>query len=114
MIADLVGDNVGDCAGMAADIFESYEVTIVSALILGLSLMAITSGDIRWIIYPLLVRGIGVLSSIVGTYLVRTGKDSGNAMQAIFTGFLTSAAISVVLFGIVAFFYMGTWGSSTV
>ena len=106
VIADLVGDNVGDCAGMAADIFESYEVTIVSALILGLSLMAITSGDIRWIIYPLLVRGIGVLSSIVGTYLVRTGKDSGNAMQAIFTGFLTSAAISVVLFGIVAFFYM--------
>ena len=107
VIADLVGDNVGDCAGMAADIFESYEVTIVSALILGLSLMAITSGDIRWIIYPLLVRGIGVLSSIVGTYLVRTGKDSGNAMQAIFTGFLTSAAISVVLFGIVAYFYFG-------
>jgi K(+)-stimulated pyrophosphate-energized sodium pump len=106
VIADLVGDNVGDCAGMAADIFESYEVTIVSALILGLSLMAITSGDINWIIYPLLVRGIGVLSSIVGTYLVRTGKDSGNAMQAIFTGFLTSAAISVVLFGLVAFFYM--------
>jgi K(+)-stimulated pyrophosphate-energized sodium pump len=106
VIADLVGDNVGDCAGMAADIFESYEVTIVSALILGLSLMAITSGDINWIIYPLLVRGIGVLSSIVGTYLVRTGKDSGNAMQAIFTGFLTSAAISVVLFGILAFFYM--------
>ena len=106
VIADLVGDNVGDCAGMAADIFESYEVTIVSALILGLSLMAITTGDVHWIVYPLLVRGIGVLSSIVGTYLVRTGKDSGNAMRAIFTGFLTSAAISVVLFGIVAFFYM--------
>ena len=106
VIADLVGDNVGDCAGMAADIFESYEVTIVSALILGLSLMAITSGDISWIIYPLLVRGIGVLSSIVGTYLVRTGKDSTNAMKAIFSGFLTSAAISVVLFGILAYFYM--------
>ena len=105
VIADLVGDNVGDCAGMAADIFESYEVTIVSALILGLTLMGLT-GQINWIIYPLLVRGIGVLSSIVGTYLVRTGKDSTNAMQAIFTGFLTSAAISVVLFGIVAFFYM--------
>lgn len=106
VIADLVGDNVGDCAGMAADIFESYEVTIVSALILGLSLMAMTSGDLHWIIYPLLVRGIGVLSSIIGTYLVRTGKDSTNAMRAIFSGFLTSAAISVVLFGIVAYFYM--------
>ncbi len=107
VIADLVGDNVGDCAGMAADIFESYEVTIVSALILGLSLMALTTGDIHWIIYPLLVRGIGVLSSIVGTYLVRADAEgSGNAMKAIFTGFLTSAGISVVLFGLVAFFYM--------
>ncbi len=72
VIADLVGDNVGDCAGMAADIFESYEVTIVSALILGLSLDGDDDGDLHWIIYPLLVRGIGVLSSIVGTYLVRS------------------------------------------
>ena len=107
VIADLVGDNVGDCAGMAADIFESYEVTIVSSLILGVALFTIT-GQLEWLIYPLLVRGIGVLASIFGTYLVRggTGK-SGNAMRAIFTGFLSSAAISVVLFGIVAFIYMG-------
>ena len=106
VIADLVGDNVGDCAGMAADIFESYEVTIVSALILGLALVAMT-GDINWIIYPLLVRGIGVLSSIIGTYMVKgQGTDSSTAMNAIFSGFLTSAAISVVLFGLVAFFYM--------
>ncbi|HRQ40807.1 MAG TPA: sodium-translocating pyrophosphatase [Chloroflexota bacterium] len=106
VIADLVGDNVGDCAGMAADIFESYEVTIVSALILGLALTAIT-GHIEWILFPLLVRGIGVLASIIGTYLVKgqPGK-SKDAMAAIFRGFLTSAAISVVLFGIVALFYM--------
>jgi K(+)-stimulated pyrophosphate-energized sodium pump len=106
VIADLVGDNVGDCAGMAADIFESYEVTIVSALILGLALWHIT-GNFEWVIYPLLVRGIGVLSSIIGTYAVRGGPGkSGDAMKAIFTGFLSSAAISVVLFGIVGFFYM--------
>jgi K(+)-stimulated pyrophosphate-energized sodium pump len=106
VVADLVGDNVGDCAGMAADIFESYEVTIVSSLILGVALFTLT-GQLEWLIYPLLVRGIGVLASIFGTYLVRggTGK-SGNAMQAIFTGFLSSAAISVVLFGAVAFIYM--------
>jgi K(+)-stimulated pyrophosphate-energized sodium pump len=106
VIADLVGDNVGDCAGMAADIFESYEVTIVSGLILGLALWHIT-GDLHWIIYPLLVRGIGVLSSIIGTYAVKgsPGK-SGNAMRAIFRGFLSSAAISIVLFGLVAYFYM--------
>ena len=106
VIADLVGDNVGDCAGMAADIFESYEVTIVSALILGLALRQIT-GNNEWIIYPLLVRGIGVISSIVGTYLVKSqGKGSGDAMSAIFRGFLTSAAISTVLFLGVAALYM--------
>jgi len=106
VVADLVGDNVGDCAGMAADIFESYEVTIVSSLILGLALTSLT-GDLAWIIYPLLVRGIGVVASIIGTYLVRSDSaQSGNAMAAIFRGFLTSAAISVVLFGFVAYFYM--------
>ncbi|HSR47606.1 MAG TPA: sodium-translocating pyrophosphatase [Anaerolineales bacterium] len=106
VVADLVGDNVGDCAGMAADIFESYEVTIVSGLILGLSLVFLT-GHLEWIIFPLLVRGVGVLSSIIGTYLVRGGPGkAGDAMKAIFTGFLSSAAISVVLFGIIAFVYL--------
>jgi K(+)-stimulated pyrophosphate-energized sodium pump len=106
VIADLVGDNVGDCAGMAADIFESYEVTIVAGLILGVALFNLT-GHIEWIVYPLIVRGIGVLSSIFGTYAVRggTGK-SGDAMGAIFRGFLSSAAISVVLFGIAGYFYL--------
>jgi K(+)-stimulated pyrophosphate-energized sodium pump len=116
VVADLVGDNVGDCAGMAADIFESYEVTIVSGLILGLALFHIT-GRLEWIVYPLIVRGIGVLSSIIGTYFVRGDTDakSGDAMAAIFSGFLTSAAISTALFGIAGFIYlnnseMDKWG----
>jgi len=111
VIADLVGDNVGDCAGMAADIFESYEVTIVSGLILGLALYH-TTGRLEWIIYPLIVRGIGVLSSIIGTYFVRAGKTgkSSDAMAAIFSGFLTSAAISAVLFFIAGFFYLQNLG----
>jgi K(+)-stimulated pyrophosphate-energized sodium pump len=109
VVADLVGDNVGDCAGMAADIFESYEVTMVSGLILGLALWHIT-GRLEWIIYPLIVRGIGVLSSIIGTYVVRgdsSGK-SGDAMASIFRGFLSSAAISAVLFFIAGYFYLNT------
>ncbi|HEY9152316.1 MAG TPA: sodium-translocating pyrophosphatase [Anaerolineales bacterium] len=107
VVADLVGDNVGDCAGMAADIFESYEVTIVSGLILGLALWRLT-GRLEWIIFPLMVRGIGVLSSIIGTYLVRGGGagKSRDAMAAIFRGFLSSAAISAVLFFIAGFFYL--------
>ena len=107
VIADLVGDNVGDCAGMAADIFESYEVTIVSGLILGLALWHLTN-RLEWIIFPLMVRGIGVLSSIIGTYVVRGGETgkAGDAMKAIFSGFLTSAAISVVMFGVAAAWYI--------
>jgi K(+)-stimulated pyrophosphate-energized sodium pump len=92
---------------MAADIFESYEVTIVSGLILGLALYHAT-GRLEWIIFPLIVRGIGVLSSIIGTYVVRggaTGKSS-DAMAAIFRGFLSSAAISAGLFFIAGFFYL--------
>ena len=106
VVADLVGDNVGDCAGMAADIFESYEVTIVSGLILGLALWHIT-GRLEWIIFPLMVRGIGVLSSIIGTYVVRGGPGKGgDAMAAIFRGFLSSAAISALLFFAAGWIYM--------
>jgi K(+)-stimulated pyrophosphate-energized sodium pump len=112
VIADLVGDNVGDCAGMAADIFESYEVTIVSTLILGVVLFTQTH-QLSWIIFPLLVRGIGVLSSIIGTYLVKGSKEdkSNNALKAINKGFYSSAAISIVAFGTLSFFYLHDWRS---
>ncbi|HRZ87429.1 MAG TPA: sodium-translocating pyrophosphatase, partial [bacterium] len=100
-IADNVGDNVGDCAGMAADIFESYEVTIVSAMILGWA-----SFGHKGVIFPLLVRAIGVLSSIVGTYAVRTSDQVRNAMRAINVGFVLSAIISIVGFTIVGYFYL--------
>lgn len=102
-IADNVGDNVGDCAGMAADIFQSYEVTIVSAMILGYA-----SYGHQGVIFPLLVRAIGVISSIIGTYAVRTNdKDAvHDAMKAINIGFWISAAVSVVGFVLVGFFYL--------
>ena len=108
VIADLVGDNVGDCAGMAADIFESYEVTIVSGLILGLALYHFT-GRLEWIIFPLIVRGVGVLASIIGTYLVKSSPGKGgDAMAAIFRGFLSSAAISTVMFFAAGYFYLSS------
>jgi len=109
VIADLVGDNVGDCAGMAADIFESYEVTIVSGLILSLALVAAT-GQIKWLVFPLLVRGIGVFSSIIGTYLVKGKKGApGDAMKAINKGFYSSAFICLAAFAVLAGFYMHEW-----
>ncbi len=111
VVADLVGDNVGDCAGMAADIFESYEVTIVSGLILGLALVSLT-GELKWIVFPLLVRGIGVISSIFGTYLVKGKKNEEerqDAFSSINLGFYTSAAISIAAFFFLAMFYMHEW-----
>ncbi|OGX22666.1 MAG: sodium-translocating pyrophosphatase [Omnitrophica WOR_2 bacterium GWF2_43_52] len=108
VIADLVGDNVGDCAGMAADIFESYEVTIVSGLILGLALVSFTH-ELKWIVFPLLVRGIGVLSSIFGTYLVKGEGKNQDAFSSINKGFYASAGISIVAFFFLSMFYMHEW-----
>jgi len=100
VIADQVGDNVGDCAGMAADIFESYEVTIVSAMILGLAAFGH-----KGVIFPLMVRAIGVFSSILGTYAVRVKSEMENAIKAIFRGYILSALISIAGFALLAFYY---------
>ena len=102
-IADNVGDNVGDCAGMAADIFESYEVTIVAAMILGLA-----SYGHKGVIFPLLVRAIGVIASIISTYSVRAG-DKGSvseAMKSVNKGFVIGAIISITGFLVLSYFYM--------
>lgn len=112
VIADLVGDNVGDCAGMAADVFESFEVTIVSALILGIVLGGINAAanngvfDYRYIIFPLIVRGIGVIASLIGNVFVRTNETQRDAMGAMNRGFYTSAAVAVVGFLLVTVLYM--------
>ena len=94
-IADNVGDNVGDCAGMAADIFESYEVTIVAAMILGYA-----SFGHKGVIFPLLVRAIGVVGSIISTYSVKAGADSTSdeALHSVHRGFIIGSIISVVGF----------------
>jgi K(+)-stimulated pyrophosphate-energized sodium pump len=104
VIADLVGDNVGDCAGMAADIFESYEVAIVSALILGLAMATITGSPI-FFIFPMFVRAIGVFCSVISTYFVKSTGGT-DALAALTRGFYNAAALSVVLFGIFTFVYM--------
>jgi K(+)-stimulated pyrophosphate-energized sodium pump len=94
-IADNVGDNVGDCAGMAADIFESYEVTIVAAMILGMA-----SFGHKGVIFPLLVRGIGVLGSIISTYTVKAGANdtSDTALKSVHRGFWIGSIISILGF----------------
>ncbi len=115
VIADLVGDNVGDCAGMAADIFESYEVTIVSALILGLSLSSLT-GELKWIVYPLIIRGLGVISSIMGTFTVPIWEKfpikflrAHDAEESMFRSYEVSSINTVVFSFILAIFYAHDW-----
>jgi len=131
VIADNVGDNVGDCAGMAADVFESYEVTLVAAIILGAgalsdpSFVSACGGEteagkfaMKLIMYPLLVRAIGIFASIFGTWFVRTPEISedeeiGNPMKPIQVGFWTSALASVVGFGLIVWFYMKPFAGGT-
>jgi K(+)-stimulated pyrophosphate-energized sodium pump len=110
VIADNVGDNVGDCAGMAADLFESYEVTLVASMILALAYAGThTETAVKWIIFPLSVRAIGVLTSIIGIYLVRAKDDNEHAMQPITRGFVGSAIFSAIGFALVAKLYCDDW-----
>ncbi len=117
VIADLVGDNVGDCAGMAADIFESYEVTIVSALILGLALMEVDpTHSIKWIIYPLVIRAIGVISSILGTFTVPIWESipvkflrAHDAEESMFRSYEVSSINTVFWSFLVAILYANDW-----
>jgi K(+)-stimulated pyrophosphate-energized sodium pump len=102
-IADNVGDNVGDCAGMASDIFESYEVTIVAAMILGYA-----SFGHKGVIFPLLVRAIGVLGSIWSTYTVKAGPNatSDEALHSVHRGFVLGSIFSVVGFMLLGLAYL--------
>jgi K(+)-stimulated pyrophosphate-energized sodium pump len=96
-IADNVGDNVGDCAGMAADLFESYEVTLVASIILGAAAFAGSpQGAIVGVMFPLLVRAIGVVTSIIGIYAVRPRSETEHGMRAINRGFFISALLSAI------------------
>ena len=119
VVADLVGDNVGDCAGMAADIFESYEVTIVSTLILGLVLLHQT-GDTFWIVYPLIVRAIGVVSSILGTFTVPIWEKfplkflrAHDAEEAMFRSYEVSSFNTVFFAFLFSLLYAGEWQLAT-
>jgi K(+)-stimulated pyrophosphate-energized sodium pump len=115
VVADLVGDNVGDCAGMAADIFESYEVTIVSGLILGLTLVALT-GELKWIVYPLIIRAIGVISSILGTFTVPIWESipikflrAHDAEESMFRSYEVSSVNTIFWSFLLAILYAHDW-----
>ncbi len=117
VIADLVGDNVGDCAGMAADIFESYETTIVSGLILGLAIVALDPNrNLKWIVFPLIIRAVGVISSILGTFTVPIWDNfpiawlrSKDAEGAMFRSYEVSSVNTIIWGFVLAIFYAHDW-----
>jgi K(+)-stimulated pyrophosphate-energized sodium pump len=95
VIAATVGDNVGDCAGMAADLFETYAVTVVATMVLG-GLMAATLGP-NAVLYPLVLGGVSIIASIVGTFFV-SAKEGGKIMSALYRGVFVSGALAAVAF----------------
>ena len=109
-IADNVGDNVGDCAGMAADLFESYEVTLVASLILGAAAFNGSKiGAIAGVMFPLFVRAVGVITSIIGILSVSPRSEEEHGMRSINRGFFISAAISAVVVFAISKTYMHSW-----
>jgi K(+)-stimulated pyrophosphate-energized sodium pump len=106
-IADNVGDNVGDCAGMAADLFESYEITIIASLILGYSAFkTLGLNPARGLLYPLIVAGIGILTSAFGILIVKARDKDSSAMAPINRGFRASALLTLVGAFLIAQFYI--------
>ena len=94
VIADNVGDNVGDCAGMAADLYETYVVTLVAAMLLAHTIYGAGSPAI---LFPMVIGGVSIIASVIGTYFVRLGK-SEYIMGALYKGLIVSGVLAVVAF----------------
>ncbi|HEY1510614.1 MAG TPA: sodium-translocating pyrophosphatase, partial [Solirubrobacteraceae bacterium] len=101
VIADNVGDNVGDCAGMAADLFETYAVTAVAVMLLGV-LQFTQQSTIA--LYPLVLGGLSIVASIIGTYAVRS--KAGNVERALYQGLILSGVLAAIAFLPVTYWMM--------
>ena len=111
-IADNVGDNVGDCAGMAADLFETYAVTVVATMVLA-SIFFDGAFELMLMLLPLVIGGVCVVTSIIGTFFVKLGSNA-SIMGALYRGFFTTAVLSAVALFAIAWFWIGLGTDFTV
>jgi len=112
VVADLVGDNVGDCAGRGADLFESTAAENIGAMILGIALFPVFG--INGVFFPLVARSFGLLATILGVFLVRAREDEA-PMSALNRGYYVTMVVAIVLFGFASFSLLsgnGTLGSN--
>jgi K(+)-stimulated pyrophosphate-energized sodium pump len=94
VIADQVGDNVGDCAGMAADLYETYVVTLVAAMLLAFTIYGAGSSAI---LFPMVIGGVSIIASVVGTFFVRLGKTQ-YIMGALYKGLIVAGILAIIAF----------------
>ncbi|MER3437790.1 MAG: sodium-translocating pyrophosphatase, partial [Chloroflexota bacterium] len=115
VVADLVGDNVGDCAGRGADLFESSAAEFIGAMVLGVALFKASGGDpnsrdIAWIFFPLVIGAFGLLCSLIGVLAVRPSPNPGEPMSILNRGFYVTAVLAVIsLFGVSAWMLDDGW-----
>jgi K(+)-stimulated pyrophosphate-energized sodium pump len=107
VIADLVGDNVGDCAGRGADLFESTAAENIGAMILGIVIYVITKNP-AWVMFPLVVRAFGLIASMIGVLSVR-GREGENPMKALNRGYFFAIAFSIIGMAITVFTMLHNW-----
>lgn len=114
VIADLVGDNVGDCAGRGADLFESTAAENIGALILGASLFAANSSffgptqQLGVILFPLVVSALCIIASVIGVMIVKTSENTDNPMKALNRGYYVTAVLAAIIFTLACYILLNT------